>query len=96
MVQGISVGNTANVAIDNTTVFDIYHLDIPISALLFNRSMLVLGQAVGVSGTVDTSTNPPTLDARRIVLHRRACGVARSSCRTTGSGATCSRRLYPC
>jgi hypothetical protein len=71
VVQGISVGNTANVSIDNTTVFDIYHLDIPIAAMLFNRSMLVLGQTVGVGGTVDTSTNPPTLDARRVVLHRQ-------------------------
>lgn len=71
VVQGISVGNTANVAIDNTTVFDIYHLNIPIAALLFNRSMLVLGQTVAVGGTVDNSTNPPTLDARRVVLHRQ-------------------------
>jgi len=71
VVQGISVGSTANVAIDSTTVFDIYHLEIPIASLLFNRSMLVLGQTVGVGGTVDNSTNPPTLDARRIVLHRQ-------------------------
>jgi hypothetical protein len=71
VVTGISVGNTANVAIDSTTVFDIYHLDIPISSLLFNRSMLVLGQTVGVGGTVDNSTTPPMLDARRIVLHRQ-------------------------
>jgi Domain of unknown function (DUF5666)/Domain of unknown function (DUF4382) len=71
VVTGISVGNTANVAIDSNTVFDIYHLDIPISSLLFNRSMLVLGQAVGVGGTVDNSSAPPTLDARRIVLHRQ-------------------------
>jgi hypothetical protein len=71
VVPGISAGNTANVAIDSNTVFDIYHLEIPISAFLFNRSMLVLGQAVGVGGTVDNSGNSPTLDARRIVLHRQ-------------------------
>jgi len=71
VVQGISTGNTANVAVSNTTIFDIYHLNLPIAAMLFNSSQMVMGQAVVVGGTVDNSTNPPTLDARRIVLHRQ-------------------------
>ena len=71
VVQGISIGNTANVAVSNTTDFDIYHLNLPITQLLFNDSMMVVGQAVGVGGTVDTTTSPPTLDARRVVLHRQ-------------------------
>jgi hypothetical protein len=70
-VQGISIGNTANVAISNTTIFDIYHLDLPITQLLFNSSKMVVGQAVAVGGTVDSTTNPPTLDAGRVVLHRQ-------------------------
>jgi hypothetical protein len=71
VVSGISIGNTANVAISPTTVFDIYHLNIPISQLLFNDSMMVTGQAVVAGGTVDNTTNPPTLDAARVVLHRQ-------------------------
>lgn len=71
VVPGISVGNTGNIAISNTTDFDIYHLNLPITSLLFNSSELVTGQAVGVGGTVDNTTNPPTLDARRVVLHRQ-------------------------
>ena len=70
-VQGISIGNTANMAISNTTIFDIYHLNLPITQLLFNSSKMVVGQAVAVGGTVDNTTNPPTLDARRVVLHRQ-------------------------
>ena len=71
VVSGISIGNTANVAISNSTTFDIYHLNLPITQFLFNDSMMVPGQAVVVGGTVDNTTNPPTLDANRIVLHRQ-------------------------
>ena len=71
VVQGISIGNTANVAVSNATDFDIYHLNLPITQFLFNDSMMVAGQAVVVGGTVDNSTNPPTLDANRVVLHRQ-------------------------
>ena len=71
VVNGISIGNTANVAISNGTVFDIYHLNLPISQFVFNDSKMVVGQAVVVGGTVDTTTNPPTLDANRVVLHRQ-------------------------
>jgi len=71
VVPGISIGNTANVAVSNTTIFDIYHLNLPITQLLFNDSKMVVGQAVVAGGTVDTTTNPPTLDARRVVLHRQ-------------------------
>jgi len=70
-VQGISIGNTANVAISGTTIFDIYHLNLPITQMLFNSSKMVLGHAVAVGGTVDNTTNPPTLDADRVVLHRQ-------------------------
>jgi len=71
VVQGISTGNTANVAVSTSTDFDIYHLNLPITQFVFNDSKLVAGQAVGVGGTVDTTTNPPTLEARRVVLHRQ-------------------------
>jgi len=71
VVPGISIGNTANVAISSTTIFDVYHLNLPITQLLFNSSKMVLGQAVVVGGTVDNSSNPPTLDADRVVLHRQ-------------------------
>jgi len=71
VVQGISIGNTANVAVSNTTDFDIYHLNLPIAQLLFNDSVMVAGQAVVAGGTVDNTTTPPTLDARRVVLHRQ-------------------------
>jgi len=70
-VPGISIGNTANVAIGNSTIFDIYHLNLPITQLFFNDSKMVAGQAVAVGGTVDNTTNPPTLDADRVVLHRQ-------------------------
>ncbi len=71
VVPGISIGNTANVAVSNTTIFDIYHLNLPITQLLFNDSRMVVGQAVVAGGTVDNTTTPPTLDARRVVLHRQ-------------------------
>ena len=70
-VQGISIASTAIVAISGTTIFDIYHLNLLITQLLFNSSKMVVGQTVAVGGTVDNTTNPPTLDANRVVLHRQ-------------------------
>lgn len=71
VTSGISVGQPTTVTVDSTTIFDIYHLNLPISQLLFNQSSLIVGQAVVVGGTVDTTNNPPTVAARRVVLHRQ-------------------------
>lgn len=69
-VPGVDVGKPATLAISNSTVFDIYRMDLPVESLLFNRSQLVKGQRVSVGGTFN-SANPPTLDTRRVVLHRQ-------------------------
>jgi len=36
--------------------------------MLFSASSLVLGQSIGVGGTVDTTTNPASFATKRIVL----------------------------
>ncbi len=67
--EGINVGKTGTVAFDSTTRFDIFALRLPVDFLLFNRSSLVRGQRVALGGTFDTTTSPPTLHPRRVVLH---------------------------
>ncbi len=70
-LEGIAVGRPSNLAINDSTVFRIHHLDLPVADLLFNRSSLVLGQRVAVGGLIDSTQNPPALDTRRAILHRQ-------------------------
>lgn len=70
-LQGIDIGKTGTLALNSNTVFDIFRMRLPVESYLFNSSQLVRGQRVFVGGTVDSTTNPPSLDSRRVVLHRQ-------------------------
>jgi hypothetical protein len=52
----------------------IHHFMLPISLFLFNRASLMPGQRISTGGQLIVATNPPTLDVRRVTLHRQ--GVA--------------------
>jgi len=68
VLSGISAGLPATVKIAPSTEFDIARFRLPVSSMLFSASSLVLGQSIGVGGTVDTTTNPASFATRRIVL----------------------------
>jgi len=66
--SGINPGLPATVKIAPSTEFDIARFRLPVSSMLFSASSLVLGQSIGVGGTVDTTTNPASFATKRIVL----------------------------
>jgi len=68
VLSGISAGAPATVKIAPSTEFDIARFRLPVGSMLFSASSLVLGQSIGVGGTVDTTTTPASFATRRIVL----------------------------
>lgn len=70
-LSGIDIGKTGTLEITPNTMFDIYRMRMPVQAYLFNSSMLVRGQRVSVGGTIDSTTTPPSLATRRVILHRQ-------------------------
>jgi hypothetical protein len=67
----VQIGRISTVPLDGNEIYRIHHFRLPIAGLLFNESAMIPGQRVTVGGTLDTTTNPPTPDARRIILHRQ-------------------------
>lgn len=67
-LQGISVPGTATLNVTDNTNFRIRWFITPISGFVFNRSLMVVGQRVGVSGTVNPDNS---LNVRNVVLHRQ-------------------------
>lgn len=65
------IGQITTLGFDGNERFIIYNLRLPISTFLFNRDALVRGQRISAGGLLVTSANPPTLDTRRVWLHRQ-------------------------
>jgi hypothetical protein len=65
------VGRISTVDFDGNEHFMIHHFQMPLSFFLFNRSALLPGQNISAGGAIVTTTNPPTLDTRRVTLHRQ-------------------------
>lgn len=73
-IPGVSVPGTAQINVlsgSTNTVFDIRKFNLPVETFLFNRSMLVVGQRVAIGGTINSTTTPNSVDARRVVLRRQ-------------------------
>jgi len=64
-------GQISAIPLNGNERFGIHHMLLPIGSRLFNAENLVAGQRVAVGGALDNSTNPPSLDARRVILHRQ-------------------------
>lgn len=64
-------GTIGTVPFNGDERFLIHRMQIPLASFLFNRSSLVEGQRVSVGGVLVTSTNPSTIDARRVVLQQQ-------------------------
>jgi hypothetical protein len=67
-VAGVGVPGTATLNVTGNTNFDIRMFNLPIESFLFNRSMMVMGQRVGVAGTINPDNS---LNVRRVVLRRQ-------------------------
>jgi hypothetical protein len=70
-LAGIPVGGASTINISSATDFDIFRWNMPVSTFLFNNSQLVRGQRIAVGGAINTTTNPASLDTRRVVLYRQ-------------------------
>jgi hypothetical protein len=68
------IGRITSLDFDGNERFMIHHFMLPISLFLFNRASLMPGQRISTGGQLIVATNPPTLDVRRVTLHRQ--GVA--------------------
>jgi len=65
----IKVGQVAKVEFEENTRFSILHQRLPLADLLFNRGALVRGQRITVGGRLETTTSPPALHTRGVILH---------------------------
>lgn len=70
-LANVQIGHITTLGFDGNEHFMIHHLRLPLQNLLFNRGSLVAGQRVAVGGGLTSGANPPTLDVRRVVLHRQ-------------------------
>lgn len=70
-LANFQVGNIGTVPLDGNERYMIHHFRLPFAPWLFNASSMTPGQRVTIGGTLDNSTNPPTTDARRVMLHRQ-------------------------
>lgn len=63
------VGQVATGEFEDDTRFGILHHRLPLTDLLFNRAALVRGQRITLGGRLDTTTSPPDLRTRGVILH---------------------------
>lgn len=85
-LQGVTVPGVANLAVNDNTNFGIRNFGLPMEAFLFNRNMMVMGQRVGVAGTVNPDN---TLNVKRVMLRRQGLEgkPVQGSVQLAGSGS---------
>ncbi len=67
-VPNVSVPGTATLDVIDQTRFDIRRFNLPVEAFLFNPSMMVVGQRVGVAGIINADNS---LTVKRVALRRQ-------------------------
>ncbi len=67
----VQVGLPLTVNVSQVQDYDIRRLDNWFTSFLFSNTSMVVGQRIGIGGTLDTTTNPATFVPRRIVLRRQ-------------------------
>jgi hypothetical protein len=70
-LAGIQVGLPLTLNVSSVQNYDIRLLNTWISSFLFNGSSMVVGQRIGIGGTLDTTQNPVAFVPARIVLRRQ-------------------------
>jgi hypothetical protein len=67
-VPNVPVPGTATLNINDNTRFDVRRFNLPVESFLFNPSMMVLGQRIGVAGTINSDNS---LTLKRVALRRQ-------------------------
>jgi hypothetical protein len=70
-IAGVRPGAIATLGFDGNERFMIHSFRMPLLHFLFNRAALLPGQRISAGGQLITSANPPSLDVRRVTLHRQ-------------------------
>ena len=70
-LSGINPGQITTLDLDGNERFFIYRMHTPLSAFVFNSSLMVAGQRVTAGGAINGSGSTQTLDVRRVVLHHQ-------------------------
>lgn len=70
-LTNFDVGDIGAVPLDGNERYMVHHFRLPFAPFLFNEFNMTPGQRVTIGGALDTSGNPPTPDARRLMLHRQ-------------------------
>ena len=72
VVNNLQAGQITTLSLDGSEVYRIGNIELPLTTLLFNNSMLAAGQSVDVGGTYTTQSNGSgTLTAKRVILRRQ-------------------------
>jgi hypothetical protein len=70
-VNAIEDGDITTLTLNGSEVYRIGNINLPITTLLFNNSMLAAGQHVDIGGKLVTSNGTSTLTVHRVVLRRQ-------------------------
>jgi hypothetical protein len=70
-INGIVDGDITPLTLNGSEVYRIGNINLPLTSLLFNRSMLAAGQRVDVGGKIVTTNGSTSLDVHRVVLRRQ-------------------------
>lgn len=70
-ITGISDGDITTITLDGSEIYRIGNINLPLTTLLFNNSMLAPGQRVDVGGKLVTTNGVATLTVHRVVLRRQ-------------------------
>jgi Domain of unknown function (DUF4382)/Domain of unknown function (DUF5666) len=70
-LNAIQPGDIEQLTLNGSEQYRIANVQNPITALLFNNTLLAPGQRVDVGGKLNTSVTPPTLTLHRVVLRRQ-------------------------
>ena len=70
-IPGISDGQIETLNLNGTERYRIGNIDLPLTTLLFNNSLLTPGQRVDIGGALNTSNGSDTLTVHRVILRRQ-------------------------
>jgi hypothetical protein len=70
-VNGITDGDITTFTLNGSEVYRIGNINLPLTSLLFNNSMLAAGQHVDIGGKLVTTNGTSTLTVHRVVLRRQ-------------------------
>jgi hypothetical protein len=70
-ISGIADGQIETVSLNGSERYRIGNINLPLTTLLFNNSLLTPGQRVDIGGALTTSNGTDTLTVHRVILRRQ-------------------------